>query len=96
MLEVLSTNRDLQQLVKEESKMITQIRYSDLPSYDLGIEKGMEKGEAKLFLRMVESRLGSLPTNLLTQVNEANSEQLEKWSLRLFTAKTIDELFSNR
>ncbi len=44
MLEVLSGNRDLKQILHEEEKMLTQVKYSDLPSYDLGMEMGLEQG----------------------------------------------------
>lgn len=47
MLEILSSNRDLKQILKEEENMISQVKYSDLPSFDLGMEQGLEKGLEK-------------------------------------------------
>jgi hypothetical protein len=44
MLEVLSGNRDLKQILQEEEKMLSQVKYSDLPSYGLGMQDGLEKG----------------------------------------------------
>ena len=46
MLEELSTNRDLKDIVKEQ-EMLSTLRYEDLPSYEIRIEKGIEKGEKK-------------------------------------------------
>ena len=43
MLEELSGNRDLKSLVKEQ-EMLSDIKYEDLPSYEIGWEKGMEEG----------------------------------------------------
>lgn len=44
MLEELSTNRDLKDIVKEQ-EMLSTLRYEDLPSYEIGMEKGMEQGK---------------------------------------------------
>jgi len=46
MLEELSINRDLKDVVKEQ-EMLSTLRYEDLPSYDIGLEKGIEKGIQK-------------------------------------------------
>jgi predicted transposase/invertase (TIGR01784 family) len=43
MLEELSTNRDLKNIVKEQ-EMLSTLRYEDLPSYEIGMEKGIERG----------------------------------------------------
>lgn len=44
MLEILSENRDLSGLIKEEESMLSAIKLEDLPSYEIGVEKGIEKG----------------------------------------------------
>ncbi len=46
MLEELSTNQDLKDIVKEQ-EMLSTLRYEDLPSYEIGLEKGIEKGMEK-------------------------------------------------
>ncbi len=43
-LEILSTNRDLKDKIKEAEKMIRTTRYEELPSYEIGLEKGIERG----------------------------------------------------
>jgi predicted transposase/invertase (TIGR01784 family) len=45
MMEVLSTNRNLEEIVKEEEKMLSQIKNSQLPSYKIGWEDGVELGK---------------------------------------------------
>lgn len=45
MLEKLSTNRDLDQTIKEEEKMLSQVKHSQLPSYQLDREDGASEGE---------------------------------------------------
>ncbi len=65
MLEVLSTNRDLKAIVQEEEKMLS-VKWEDLPSYEIGLEKGREEGiekgieqEKQLLLRQINKRFGS-------------------------------------
>jgi len=45
-LEEISTNRDLKDIVKEV-EMLSEIRLEDLPSWEIGMEKGLEKGLEK-------------------------------------------------
>ena len=44
-LEILSENRDLKQNLKEAENMLTQVKVENLPSYELGMEKGKAQGE---------------------------------------------------
>jgi len=39
-LETLSTNRDLKEKIKEAEEMLRDIKYEDLPSYEIGLERG--------------------------------------------------------
>jgi len=43
MLEILATNRDLNVSIREELEMLT-IDFEKLPTYQMGMEKGIEKG----------------------------------------------------
>jgi hypothetical protein len=45
MLEELSTNINLKNMIKEGEKMLSEIKYEELPSYELGLEKGEIRGE---------------------------------------------------
>jgi len=47
MLETLSTNRDLLEVVKKEEEMLRTTTYQDLPSWHIGYEQGLEKGIEK-------------------------------------------------
>jgi len=44
MLEELSTSRDLKNIIKEEEMGLMDIRWEDLPSYEIGLEKGIKDG----------------------------------------------------
>lgn len=52
MLEVLSLNCDLQNKVREEEKMLSA-RWDQLPSYEIGLEKGFEKGIEEVVIKML-------------------------------------------
>jgi len=43
-LEELSTNRDLQQKIKEVESMLRDMKFEDLPSYQIGMERGVTQG----------------------------------------------------
>jgi hypothetical protein len=44
MLEELSENRDLKDKIIEGEKMLTEINYEKLPSFEIGLEAGMKRG----------------------------------------------------
>jgi len=46
-LDILSTNRDLQNIVEEEEEMLRAIKFEELPSYQVVLKKGIEKGIEK-------------------------------------------------
>ena len=43
-LETLSTNRNLEDKVKEVEEMLRNIRFEDLPSYQIVLERGIKRG----------------------------------------------------
>jgi len=56
MLEELSTNRDLKEVVKEQ-EMLSELNYEKYPSYEIGLEKGLEKGIEKGMEKGIEKGL---------------------------------------
>jgi hypothetical protein len=47
MMETLSENRNLKTHIKEAENMITQFSIEKMPSYELGMEKGIIEGLEK-------------------------------------------------
>ena len=45
MIEELSLNKDIKDIIKEEEMRLSDIKLEDLPSYEIGLEKGMQKGK---------------------------------------------------
>ena len=62
-----------------------------------GIVEGIEQGERKILLGLLNKRFGSnspLPLRALNKVQNANSQQIEQWSDRLFSAETLEDVLS--
>lgn len=57
------------------------------------LEKGIEKGEVALFLKMLELKYGTLPDWAREKVAHANGETIENWAAKMFDAKTLAEVF---
>lgn len=102
MLEILSSNRDLKQIVQEEEAMLSQVKYSDLPSYGLGMQQGMEQGmqqgmqqgEVLMLLHLLERKFGSVvPETIRQRVQMADRGHLLEWSGRVLTADTLEAVF---
>ena len=105
MLEILSKNRDLSDIIKEEERMLSTIKLEDLPSYEIGIEKGLEKGLeeglekgiktgiADILLHQLISKFGSVSDENKNQIESADNELLLKWSDQILTASSIEEVF---
>lgn len=104
MLEVLSKNRDLTELLKEEEKMLSTIKLEDLPSYEIGIEIGIEKGIEKgirggshaMLLRLLKTKFEIVPVTYSDRIVTASNEQLLKWSEKTLFASNIDDVFREK
>jgi len=98
MMEILSTNRDLEKLLKEEEKMLSQVKLSELPSYEIGMEagmqQGMQQGEVTLLVRLIEKKFGPLEPQTTQKLEKATTEQLEQWASNILEANTLEELFA--
>ena len=93
MLHILSVNRDLKKEIKEAEKMLTRIDMTRIPSYQLGMEKGREQGEAALLTRQLSLKFGSLPQVVDQRIKSARANELTTWGEKVLTAKSLDEVF---
>jgi len=69
MLEVLSTNRDLQEQVKQGETMF-KVDIERLPSFQIGEERGLEKGLKKGLKKGLEKGLEKVAKKLLSNDND--------------------------
>jgi flagellar biosynthesis/type III secretory pathway protein FliH len=58
-----------------------------------GVKKGIRQGEAQMLLRQLSLRFGDLPQSAREQVESADADTLLRWSERILTASTLDEVF---
>ena len=58
-----------------------------------GVERGIRQGEAQVLLRLLTLRFGVLPQSAHAQVQSADADTLLRWSERVLTATTLDEVF---
>jgi len=59
-----------------------------------GLEKGRKQGEARLVIRQLELKFGSLRPEDHARIDAADAELLLAWGERVLTARTLDEVFA--
>jgi hypothetical protein len=82
------THRDLKQHIKEAEAMLTHVDVERLPSYELG----MEKGEARILLRLLRLKFGDLPAAVEPRIEDADAAALIRWSERVLTAARLEDV----
>lgn len=58
-----------------------------------GRQEGRQEAGYKILSNQLTHRFGTLPEWATEKIDSANIDTLEKWSLRLLTAKKLDEIF---
>jgi predicted transposase YdaD len=58
-----------------------------------GLQLGEQRGQRALLQRLLEKRFGTLPDWARQHVEQANSTQLEEWSLRVLEASELKQVF---
>jgi flagellar biosynthesis/type III secretory pathway protein FliH len=59
-----------------------------------GLNKGLQEGELTILRRQIAKRFGTLPARLDKKLAKLPRPALEDLSLRLFDAKSINDLFT--
>lgn len=57
-----------------------------------GRQEGRQEGEAEVLLRLMSMKFGQVPEDKKRLVESADSEKLLRWSERILTAKSLDEV----
>lgn len=61
---------------------------------ELGREEGFRLGEASILQRFIELKFGALDDVTSQRIQSASREDLERWSERILTAGSLEELFA--
>ena len=61
-------------------------------TYERGIERGIEQGERRLTLRLIEAKFGPLPPEVKQQIEALEPDALTRLQLDLLKAQSLAEL----
>ena len=59
-----------------------------------GEQQGVRKGEAKVLLTLLQLKFGDVPESVRAAIDEADAETLLRWSARVLTANSYDEVIA--
>jgi Domain of unknown function (DUF4351) len=59
-----------------------------------GVQQGIRQGESTLLVKQLKLKFGDISPYLF-KIENANTEDLEKWGLAFVRARTIDEVFNS-
>jgi len=106
MLEILSTNRSLEQMIEEEEAMLSQVDQTRLPSFRIGMRQGIVQGkvegrvegrvegQVRMLNRLLEHRFGALPQWATEKLTGASEQELNAWSDAILTAPTLESVLN--
>lgn len=60
-----------------------------------GQREGQRQGQATLIQRLLTQRFGTLPPRVVQRVQAGTLPELERWSMRLLAAATLDDVFAD-
>ncbi|MBF0437051.1 MAG: DUF4351 domain-containing protein [Magnetococcales bacterium] len=61
-----------------------------------GRQDGEKKEAAKILTRQLQRRFGTLPDWANEKIAKADLSSLEEWSLHIFDAQSLDDVFSDK
>lgn len=62
--------------------------------YDHALEKGIEKGEARVLAKQLTKKFGPLSVATKKRLEKASAKDLERWAERILTAEKLSEVFA--
>jgi len=68
--------------------MISQVKYSDLPSYGLGFQQGL----ALTLLKLLEFKFGAVTDAVCEHIHNSDADTLLVYLDRIITAETLDDV----
>ncbi|TBU86372.1 DUF4351 domain-containing protein [Phytopseudomonas dryadis] len=59
-----------------------------------GMQQGIQQGELTVLMRLLSRRFGPLDTTIEQRLQQAGTEDLERWAENVLDAKTLEEVFT--
>ena len=60
-----------------------------------GLQEGLQEGEARVLLRQLRRKFGSVPLRVEDRIASASAEQILEWADRVLEAETLDQVFES-
>ncbi len=83
-------------VVFEESQKMPYISSMERFLEKRGVKKGRREGKAEMLTSLLQCRFGMIPDWAGEKVTKADLPSLENWSLRIFDAQSLDDVFSDK
>lgn len=62
----------------------------------IGLEKGVQKGESVLLLRLLQRKFGIIPKSFRNKIEQADENTLLTWGERILSADYIEDIFEEK
>ncbi len=64
-------------------------------SMERGMQQGMQQGARQVLVRQLKRKFGDLPPDIMSQIDQADEEQILQWSDYILTAHTLGDIFGH-
>ena len=98
---------ELPPLIRQEATMPITLDLEENPLFveiferhtqrgiQIGEQRGKQQGEMTVLHRLLEKRFGTLPQWVEIRLAQATLAELEQWSLQIFDATRLEDIFRN-
>jgi predicted transposase/invertase (TIGR01784 family) len=76
---------------ERDAQAILEQKLSDAEAR--GVEKGITEGEMKMLLSLLEYKFGPIPESYRRRLQQAESQELQRWSQEVLKAPTLEAVF---
>ncbi|QEP45225.1 DUF4351 domain-containing protein [Ectothiorhodospiraceae bacterium BW-2] len=60
---------------------------------DKYVQQGLQQGEANILIRLMQTKFGTVPSEAIGRIEQADADTLLHWSERILTAEKPEDLF---
>ncbi|MBF0139960.1 MAG: DUF4351 domain-containing protein, partial [Magnetococcales bacterium] len=83
-------------VIFEENQKMPYISSVERIGEKRGVKKGRQEGKVEMLTSQLQRRFGSMPEWASERLSKADLPSLENWSLRIFDAQSLDDVFSDK